>query len=318
MVKISVRPACDQPSSSVMSNPAILPSANIDALIASSVGALGFLFWELCITFDDEVAFIWGWSSADIANHYIGFPTSDSPKACKTWLIVQVSTVQVMITLVELILMLRDHRMKAFLVSLSVSGTVIAIIGLILTVPETQFTAMCDMTYISSSVTYFSFTFVIIEGILLFLTVVKCICILRTSTRRAPMIVLMLRDGTLTFLVLLSMVLPLSVLLTVAHGEFVSLLHPWFIAIYSCAVSPLVFLQSGALHTSALGMQGSHQYAYVVGKRPCGLSASDYHSNCHRACKSHREHRSLLGPGVHFGSADNAFMTKNIVMHRKR
>ncbi|KAH7909943.1 hypothetical protein BJ138DRAFT_1154078 [Hygrophoropsis aurantiaca] len=246
-----------------------ITSTHVDALIASSVSALGFLFWDLCITFDDEVAFIWSKSIkspvkflflltryiglASLAgNQYIGFPISDSFSSCETWLILQASVVQGMITLVELTLMLRvyalynqDPRIGLFLLLLSISGTIIAVAGLCITVPEAQFGSACMMTYVSDSVTYFSMVFIMTQIILLLLTVVKCLWTLHGSGVRAPVIFVMARDGTFSFVVLFVTLLTMSLLLSTAHGKFVSLIHPWFIAVYSCAGCRIVINMQG-------------------------------------------------------------------------
>ncbi|KAH7922662.1 hypothetical protein BV22DRAFT_643403 [Leucogyrophana mollusca] len=228
----------------------------IDVLTASSASALSFLVWESCTTLDDEVEYIWSKSytspikwlylfaryiglGALVATPYLGYRSALS---CRGWIVLQMGEVQAMITLVEMILMLRVHalynrdpRMRAFLILLILVATVIPSTGMGLITSKMVFNPSCAVVHVDTSLTYISYIFTVTESILLILTVVRCVHTFRTTLRQAPVIVLMLRDGTLAFFALIAMVLPMSVVLTVVHGAFISVLHPWFIAVYSCA-----------------------------------------------------------------------------------
>ncbi|KAH7922068.1 hypothetical protein BV22DRAFT_682590 [Leucogyrophana mollusca] len=234
--------------------------ASIDRnLTSNSVSALSFLTWEFCITFGDEVRFVWSkpyksplkWLflltryvglGSLIGNRFLGIRSRNPSFSCKSFLALQVSMCQILVTLVEIILMLRlyalynrDYRISAFLIFLAVAGTVVAIVGLVLSVPETQFDYMCSITHVGSSSTSFIFTFVIIECSVLLLTIVKCISSRRSINQTSPIIKLMLRDGTLAFLAMTATLIISSILLIAAHGSLASTLYPWVIATYSCA-----------------------------------------------------------------------------------
>ncbi|KAH7917859.1 hypothetical protein BV22DRAFT_926076 [Leucogyrophana mollusca] len=167
---------------------------------------------------------------------------------CKGFLVIQVTMAQILVTLIELILMMRVHalynqdlRITAFLAFLVIAGTLVAIVSLSFTVSSSDFDSTCGVTHIRSPLASFSFAFVITEGILLLLTLFKCIRTFRATGRSVPIIMLMLRDGTAGFLAIISILIPTSVLLVVNHGEFASTMNAWFLAVTSCAVSKLYF-----------------------------------------------------------------------------
>ncbi|KAH7922221.1 hypothetical protein BV22DRAFT_1037747 [Leucogyrophana mollusca] len=249
-------------------------------LTSISVSALSFLSWEICITFKDEVELIWSKPATSLvkwlfllaryvglasllyvlipdiqqfveiamgvclfsATRLLGVYVGGSTIGCKGLLVLRVTMSQVLVTLIELIFMLRvhalynrDRRMAVCLGFLAVSGMIVAIVGLSHTVANTQFDEMCSVTHIDSSMAYFGFAFVFIEGILLLLTILRCIHTFRASKKLAPIVTLMLRDGTLGFLALIAVLMPTSILLVVWHGAQLSFITPWFCAVLSCA-----------------------------------------------------------------------------------
>ncbi|KAH7909935.1 hypothetical protein BJ138DRAFT_164644 [Hygrophoropsis aurantiaca] len=228
----------------------------INLLTASSASALAFLVWECCTTLADEVEYIWSKPNVllikwlYLLTRYVGllsllltpFFGYGSSLSCLAWIAIQMGEVQAMITLVEIVLMMRVHalynrdpRMLAFLIFLILVATVGPMTGMALIAPKMQFSPTCAVLSIETSLTFISYIFSVTESILLLLTIAKCIHTFRKTTREIPVITLMLRDGTLAFFALVAMVLPMSIVLTVVDGAFISVLHPWFIAVYSCA-----------------------------------------------------------------------------------
>ncbi|KAH7909947.1 hypothetical protein BJ138DRAFT_1180662 [Hygrophoropsis aurantiaca] len=233
-------------------------------VIANSVSATSFLFWESFITFGDEIEYIWSkpyrspvkWLflltryvglASVICNVYGTVGGIHTAISCRGFLVIQVTMAQALVTLVELILIMRVHalysqncRMAAFLAFLVISGTLVAIVCLSFTVASSDFDSRCDVTHIGNSLASFGFAFVITEGILLFLTLFKCISTFKDTGRPVPVIMLMLRDGTAGFLAIISILIPSSVLLVANRGEYVSRMNPWFLAISSCAGCRLI------------------------------------------------------------------------------
>ncbi|KAH7922079.1 hypothetical protein BV22DRAFT_683725 [Leucogyrophana mollusca] len=195
----------------------------IDVVTASSASALSFLVWESCTTLDDEVEYIWSKSYTSpikwlylftryiglgdlVATPYFGYRSALS---CRGWIVLQMGGLQAMVTLVEMILMLRVHalynrdpRMRAFLILLILVATVIPATGMGLSASKTMFSPSCAVMHIDNPLTFISYIYSITESILLILTVVKCVHTSRTTLRHAPVIVLMLRDGMLAFFAL--------------------------------------------------------------------------------------------------------------------
>ncbi|KAH7922658.1 hypothetical protein BV22DRAFT_643249 [Leucogyrophana mollusca] len=223
-----------------------------------SMSALTFLSWELCTTFDNEVNYIWSKSYKSsvkwlfLLTRYIGLGSlvtnismsisgGRPPLSCWGFLTLQISVMQTIITLVELTLVVRvvalynqNHRLRAILLFLVIGGTIFSMIGFATSVHKTEFDAMCVITHVAPAAVY-GFTFIVTEFILLVLTLAKCVHYLYITARRAPLIELMIRDGTMTFLATILVVVPTAILLTATHGAFIAMIEPWFIAVYSCA-----------------------------------------------------------------------------------
>ncbi|KAH7922219.1 hypothetical protein BV22DRAFT_673743 [Leucogyrophana mollusca] len=229
-----------------------------------SISALSFLFWELCITFDDEVNLIWSkpWGSLVkwlfLLTRYVGLASIASGRAlgtaghssalsCREALALQVSMTRILFTLVEIILMLRlyalynrDPRIAAFLVFLAVLGAVVAIVGLSNTVPSSHFDELCHIIRIDTPLSSFSFVFVGTEGVILLLTILKYIHSLHSIRNSTPIVKLMLRDGTLAFCAVTSLLIPTSVLLVVHNGALGSVTNSWYNTVLSSAGCRLI------------------------------------------------------------------------------
>ncbi|KAH7930753.1 hypothetical protein BV22DRAFT_1124771 [Leucogyrophana mollusca] len=235
-------------------------TASDKQLASISVGALSFLIWELCITFDDEVDFIWSKSCKSpikwmflllryiglgslAGNHLISIDTNSSPLGCKGFLALQMALCQALVAIVEIILVLRGrstcHSISKTLIDpiqfMHLVGSIITVVGLILSMREIQFDHACAVTHAGSPASSSMFAFVVVEGILLLLTAIKCIYTFRTTGQWVTVVTLMLRDSTLLFLAIASLLIPTLVLLVVSHGALTSALYPWFNGLLSCA-----------------------------------------------------------------------------------
>ncbi|KAH7916151.1 hypothetical protein BJ138DRAFT_1140303 [Hygrophoropsis aurantiaca] len=95
-------------------------------------------------------------------NHFLIDSNGASNLSCTGFLVIQSVMTQTLVTMVEIVLVLRVHalynrsrRMGAFLFSLAALGSIIAIIGLALSIPDTQFDSMCAITRAATSATCF-------------------------------------------------------------------------------------------------------------------------------------------------------------------
>ncbi|KAH7922218.1 hypothetical protein BV22DRAFT_673653 [Leucogyrophana mollusca] len=143
--------------------------------------------------------------AAFAGNRFIGVGGSHPALSCKSFLSYQVTMTQVLVTLVQTILMLRVYALYNP--------------GATSTIPNAQFNAVCGIVHIGSVMTSFRFAFVAIESILLLLTVIKCIYTFRVTRQPVPLITLLLRDGMLAFIAIVSILIPTSVTLVVDHGK---------------------------------------------------------------------------------------------------
>ncbi|KAH7910232.1 hypothetical protein BJ138DRAFT_1153320, partial [Hygrophoropsis aurantiaca] len=242
--------------------PSHQPTRTEMELDSMTVSALAFLLWELCTTFDAEIDYIWSkphkspikWlfiltrytAIAVLGMNITIFMNGPPPISCKNLLALQMTMVEMMITLVEFILVLRvvalyngSLRLRIFLSGLVIVGTAMTMITFVATVNDFEFGDFCSVKRTTIE-TDFGFTFIITEFIILVLTLVKGVRTLRASESRIPLVEVMLRDGILSYLSCIIVAIPGSLLFAVWHGTIAALLEPWFIAVYSCVGCRLV------------------------------------------------------------------------------
>ncbi|KAH7916163.1 hypothetical protein BJ138DRAFT_691561 [Hygrophoropsis aurantiaca] len=219
-----------------------------------TVSAVTWLIWDWCLTFDDEVRFVWSKSYkvpikwAFLSARYVGILSLCSghilnliPISCQAKLGLLLALDQILVTTVEIIMVLRvhalynrNHRMGIFLGFLAISGTIAEILGWALSMPVAQFDPQCVVIHIGPSSPSFLIIFLAIDGLFLLLTLLKCIHAIKTSGNWVPVISVMLRDGTLAFFAITALMLPNIILLITAHGAFAQILTPHFTAMMSC------------------------------------------------------------------------------------
>ncbi|KAH7909944.1 hypothetical protein BJ138DRAFT_1154080 [Hygrophoropsis aurantiaca] len=233
-------------------------------LTSNSISALTLLCWEVCVTLDDEVELIWNRESNFIIKwiflltryagivSLIGFLFSEDAKthlmlSCRDFLVMQVTMCQILVTLVELTFAIRvfalynrDRRMALFLACLIAAGFIVMVFALSRDIPRTTFDANCGVTHIDPSMAWFSLTSTATEIIVLLLTLVKCMWTVHLIQKSAPIFTLLVRDGSLGFLAIVSFLIPTSILLVVQHGRFVSWVSPWLNVAMSSAACRLI------------------------------------------------------------------------------
>ncbi|KAH7909951.1 hypothetical protein BJ138DRAFT_1180666, partial [Hygrophoropsis aurantiaca] len=199
------------PYTSFKMSPSHQPTSTERELNTMTVSALAFLLWDLFTTLDTEIDCIWNkphkspikWLfiltrytaiavlGMNIAVYVNGAPP---PIGCKGFLALQTTTVEVMITLVEFILLLRvvalyngNLRLRTFLMGLVIVGTTTTMIAFAVTANDFGFGDLCSITHTTRS-TDFAITFIVTEFIILLLTLVKGVHTLCTSDRRIPLV----------------------------------------------------------------------------------------------------------------------------------
>ncbi|KAG7098623.1 hypothetical protein E1B28_000545 [Marasmius oreades] len=202
----------------------------ISDLSRSSLSASCFLLWDICITFDREVEYIWSKPSNSwtkwaflfvryfslltqfcfraIEFHIIYDPsfTIAHKSALQIWFGLQVVPVFLIMLGAEIVMMARvyalynKHRWVGvgFLLILFAEVTAVAI-GLGLTFPRNDIHSFDLITHSSQSFVYFSIAALLSQVIILILSIIRYV---RGRWGRARIIQLMIRDGTIAFCVL--------------------------------------------------------------------------------------------------------------------
>ncbi|KAK0460993.1 uncharacterized protein EV420DRAFT_1529565 [Desarmillaria tabescens] len=194
-----------------------------------SASAIAFLLWELIITFDREVDFIWSkprtswikWAflfaryfplMAGICGRAIDTvvvyrdPIPIPLNALRIWYICQVLVLHLMMLGAEIVMMARVYALYSrnryiggiFLLLLLGESTSV-IVGLALNLPSEIFNPDDLLTTSSKSYIYFGVSAMISQVVILAFSIYRYI---RGDWRGVPLVSLMIRDGTLAFGVL--------------------------------------------------------------------------------------------------------------------
>ncbi|KDQ57259.1 hypothetical protein JAAARDRAFT_290441 [Jaapia argillacea MUCL 33604] len=258
------------------SSPAIDPAFSAQAaqiITYSSVSALAFLVWDICLTFDDEVEYIWkqGWGSpakalflytryfSVIAQAILLVPRADlshtlpsNHRSCPSWFIFKSVAFQTMMSCLGLILMLRVYALynRAPWVR-SILQTLFSIeILLILPIycslfPLLELDEMCEprKTPMSRlSLHLLSGVTSIVQVTLLILTLIKPVISMRKDWRnRIPSIIyLVARDGAWVFGLIFGLLFVSQIFYIFAGPLYRDLVFTWFLTILSFSGARLI------------------------------------------------------------------------------
>ncbi|KDQ52716.1 hypothetical protein JAAARDRAFT_474791 [Jaapia argillacea MUCL 33604] len=243
-----------------------MASAAHDTLMInySSLSSIAFLVWDIMVTFDEEVAYIWPQPKRSpskwlfLFTRYFSlacqialfarsigiFETSNSiPRGCISWLVFQSISAQAMMTSVELILMIRVYALYAgsrhirmFIVALFGFGFSITIPSLSIVVYRFILATTCLMNQI----------------LLCVLALYKSIKTIHKSHRRNRVASVVARDSLWVFL-LITAVLPLEGLLWQFLGPVMrTWIFTWGMSILTFSSCRLVLniCRLGAKHSS--------------------------------------------------------------------
>ncbi|KAJ7125049.1 hypothetical protein C8R44DRAFT_130026 [Mycena epipterygia] len=227
----------------------------------SSLGALTFLLYDICITMDDEVKFVWPkqWTRMKFIYLFIryiplfiqisilpiGSPELTphfhfTPHACFVWQVYQGVATLLVFSAVDYILILRVYALyhtnarvrrlvlAAFGLEVSVMG-----IGLGLSLPGIQFDDICLVTRISDLLLIYAGATLLFQTLLFGLTAVKFVRALREGWGDTPLVGLVMRDGTWAFILLFAAVGGDASLYTVKNHAIAGVLYGWLLTIFS-------------------------------------------------------------------------------------
>ncbi|EIN03539.1 hypothetical protein PUNSTDRAFT_139423 [Punctularia strigosozonata HHB-11173 SS5] len=225
----------DQPVHGSGSARTIQEAIDARVLGANALAALTFTFWDICITYDQEIERIWlaSWRNPTkwlfLSFRYfslaaqagllvqildISHGTFFDNQQCHAWWMLQVVAIPIVITLVQVVLILRvcalyHHQwlIKSVLATLWIGSVSAAVIGTAVYIGRIRLNPICapaedaetrehakDMFAITISVSF------LLELVLAVLTLAKFIMALKQGWGRTPILSMVVRDGLWAFL----------------------------------------------------------------------------------------------------------------------
>ncbi|KAJ3541785.1 hypothetical protein NM688_g6040 [Phlebia brevispora] len=200
-------------------------TTEVQAVSYSEVASVTLLTWDIIVTMSDEVELIW--------NALLGINVDDSvgvhytQAECKEWLAVQAAMLQLIVTVVDVILIIRVYALynknSKLLVVLSVLfAAEVAILSYVLArvTPRLVFNDNCFVTSSPPLFVAYWITSLIFETVLFILTLIKFVEAVSKGWGRRPVMRDFVSDGTwaYTLIFVRSLAAGRSVLHLVAIG----------------------------------------------------------------------------------------------------
>ncbi|KAF9010664.1 hypothetical protein BDQ17DRAFT_935961 [Cyathus striatus] len=231
------------------------------------IASLAFLLYDIMITFDDEVDIIWSkpnnswikWQflftryfalATQLTNRslesVINSTSTRLTGSLKGWYICQVVVGSMLMTAVEMVLMARVYAIynKNSLVAagffcLLMGELISLIVGVTITIPGKNFHLSTFVDSSPNSYAYFGAAAGISQVTILILTLMKYRSAVRGGWARLPIMQLMVRDGTIAFVVLFS-ITALTALSSIKDRTYPPLGNSWFLSVVACAGCRLI------------------------------------------------------------------------------
>jgi len=231
-----------------------------EAVQCSSVAALTLLLWDILITVDDEVKFIWPkpWTLTKFLYFYsryvplmvqvsILFVGTDlsaalhfTPHDCYIWQVYQGIAVLSIVGTVDVILMLRVVAlyhgyppMRTILVLLYILELVGMSVGIGLAVPGIRYDEICLVTDVPPSLAVYGGAAISFQVIVFVLTVWKFFEAVRSGWGDVPIILLLMRDGTWAFVLLMAVYIGQASLYGLKNRALSGVLFGWLLTAFS-------------------------------------------------------------------------------------
>jgi len=237
------------------------------AVSYGQVASLVFLLYEHFLTFDDEVGVIWSkgrhawikWVflfvryfalSIQLVNRTLEFCISmRSPIVAdllERWYMSQVGVGCVLMILVEVVLMARVYAMyekrdviRLVFLLLIVIEVASLFAGVFLTFPRDPFNLEIYISKNSRAYAYFGVAAILSQVAILILTLKKYRHAIYLGRGNEPIMVLVIRDGILSFSALLGVTV-LTVVATATQNEYATIANSWFVSVVACAGCRLI------------------------------------------------------------------------------
>lgn len=236
-------------------------AAGAQVVNRSSLAALAFLVWDLMITVDDEVRYIWPrpWSYIKCVYYFVRYVPvlveasilcvgteltprfNFSPHDCFIWQVYQAVAVTLVIIAVDTILILRvfalfrNSTIIHNIIKVAFIGEIISmIIGIVLATPEIEYNDVCLVVYTPKSFGLWLASLVF-QLLLFSLTAYRFYSTVKGGWGTVPLVSIMMRDGTWAFFLLFFIYVGYTILVTLPHHSYSGVLFGWLLAAFSFA-----------------------------------------------------------------------------------
>ncbi|TFK21154.1 hypothetical protein FA15DRAFT_624407 [Coprinopsis marcescibilis] len=229
----------------------------MQAVTYSTVAALFFLIYDVAITFDDEVKYIWpiSWGATKIDFFFIryfpilflisiqfyGTPRfTYSNHDCYIWNTYQALATILIIAAVDYILLLRvfalypgNRRIKYLTWSLYFAELITASVGLGLGVPHLRYDQFCGVFYAPTTFFIAAGVPIVFQVYLFVITTCKFIRAVKSGWGTIPILKIIMRDSTWAFTLLFLILVTEAFLYTMAKDAYIGILFGWLNAAFS-------------------------------------------------------------------------------------
>ncbi|KAF9452727.1 hypothetical protein P691DRAFT_803449 [Macrolepiota fuliginosa MF-IS2] len=234
-------------------------AAGAQAVNRSSIAALAFLVWDILITFDDEVNYIWprSWNYTKCVYFFVRYVPvlvemsilcigteltplfHFTPHDCFIWQVYQAVAVTLIIMAVDTILILRVYALynnspviSNVLRCAFVAEIIGMIIGMVLAVPDIRYNDVCLVTHVPKTLGLWLVS-LIFQTLLFSLTAYRFYGTVKAGWGDVPLMSLLMQDGTWAFFLLFLIYLGYALLVIIPHHSSSGVLYGWLVAAFS-------------------------------------------------------------------------------------
>ncbi|KAL6297873.1 hypothetical protein BKA93DRAFT_119452 [Sparassis latifolia] len=228
----------------------------------SSVAALSFLAWDICVTTDDEVAHLWStpwtWSKIlYVVTRYYSLVAlivvNTHRMACLEWLIFEGISCILLELVVELILVLRLYAMysgnrKVLFSMMLACGIefVVMTTSLGVSIPKIMTSPGCIEASLPVEMIIYTIASILCESFLFGLAITRFIKSRRSNWGNVDLLNVLMRDSAWAFGILFCAMVANTLLFTLGPRTLASLGFPWLLAVLG-SVGPRLFLNVRAV-----------------------------------------------------------------------
>jgi len=259
-----------------ITSPSVAASAQV--VNRGSIAALAFLVWDILITTDEEVKFVWprSWSytkaiyffiryipvMVEASNLLIGTELTPifhfTPHDCYIWIVYQTVALSLILTAVDTILILRVYAlyhgnvvMRWVVPSLFLIEIVGVVVGLALSLPKFTYNNLCVVINAPRTLIIYAVAAILFQAMLFAATIYKFILAVRDGWGDVPLLVLLTRDGTWAFCLLFFGYASYLALYSLQDPAYAGVMYGWVLTIFSfCGYRILLNLHNLVNNTS--------------------------------------------------------------------